>query len=239
MTEADMQASEGQGVPPAGPQEQPQIQVPKYRLDEVSAQLRAAREEMALKDQLLQNLSNARQGQGQASDAESDEQDAQELGLDPQAYKAIKKLANKVADKKLQAQGQQFKAQVAHMSNSLEETQFLLNQGKDMSKYLGKIREMRGLHYQRTGGYLDMDMAFKMLRYDEMMSRQGQQVQVTQGQPPAAQANQAAPAYGYPNPEHTRAQAPATPPASKSFSEMSIEEQEAALDEEARRHGPF
>jgi hypothetical protein len=207
----------------AAPASEPTI--PKWRLDEIAARLRAAQEELEMKNQLL-NQFRPQPTQNQGPTPE-------EVGLDAQTAQAVQRLATHIADQKLRAAAAPLQHQMANMANRMEETQFLLNHGKDKSKYLDKIKEQRQRHFQQTGGYMGVEDAYKLVMFDELMSR-------TQAKPAGqTNQNQAAPAAngpeaqsggGIPDASQTRGTGGTNQPASKSFDEMTFEEKEAYLD---------
>lgn len=213
------------GVPAAGAQE---LSIPKWRFDEVNARLRAREEEISIKDSLLKQA--VAQQQQQAQPQQPQGFSPEELGIDHQTFLAAQKIAGAIVDQRVGQEAGKLKGMIAQMANDLEEAKFLQRfPGKDA--YLQKIREHRARHYQMTGGYIDLESAYKIVRFEET-ERQGArapQAQAPQAQPQAPAYQQ--PEAGYPNPAMTRtAPAGAVAPA-KSYDEMSVEELEARLDE--------
>jgi len=225
MPEADTQSgteTDQAGDPAAGTQE-PQLSIPKWRFDEVSSKLRAKEEELQAKNQLLEQVSAQRQQQAPGS-----EQELEDLGLEPATLQAVMKAAQRA----LAPETMKLKQHMAGMKNGMEEMQFLLNHGKDKSSYLPKINEYRMNHYRRTGGYVDMDSAYKIVRFDELESRGNRQQPNAQQSQNTQTPTQAERESNFPNAEATRS----TPAGgagmrSKTFTEMTPEEQEAVLDE--------
>jgi hypothetical protein len=60
---------------------------------------------------------------------------------------------------------------MAGVMNRLEETQFLLNHGKEKAKYLEKIQAQRQKHFSQTGGYQSVDDAYKIVVFDELTAK--------------------------------------------------------------------
>jgi hypothetical protein len=216
------------GVPTAGAQE---LTIPKWRFDEINAQLRSAREEAQIKDQLLKQVSAANQPQQQQ---QGPSLSADELGIDQHTFQAASKIAGAIAQQAINKEATQLKGYIAQMANDLEESKFLQrNPGKD--QYLAKVKEYRARHYQMTGGYIDMDSAYKIIRHDELEKQALRQLQTQQGTPAHTQVQTQEAQTTYPNPAMTRTvYAPQGVPGARGFSEMSVEEMEARLEEQFR-----
>lgn len=154
---------------------------------------------------------------------------AEELGLEPQTFQAVQKVAQHLVQQQLGQAGAKLQGQLAAIANQQEETQFLLNHGKDKSNYLDRIKGERQRHFQTTGTYISVENAYKLVMFDEL-TRATQ----SRGNPaPAANApaQAAAPAQGAPDTAQTRqGSAGSAPTTGKSFSEMTLEEREAYLD---------
>lgn len=191
--------------------------------------MRAKDEEIAIKNQLLEQL-----GQRQPKQEDSD-LNPEELGIDPQTFQAVMKVAQKTVQKTVEPEARKLKSQLAFALNKTEAMEFLLNHGKDKAPYIAKIKAKQNEHFRATGGYLDMDSAFKMIRYDELMAQpsRGQSRNPNPQQPQPHAAHEADDDSGVPPADATRLQGGAAGPGkqSKAFNELSVDEQEAMLDE--------
>lgn len=217
--QADTQVETPNGTPTAGGQE---LTIPKWRLDEVSAQLRAAREELEIKNRLINEVS-----QRQQPHAAADEITPEQTGLDPMVHEAALRIARTIAKNETESLKKEFRSMVGALGNDVEATKFLMKHGNDKATYVEKIREFQKRHVATTGGYIDMESAFKMIRYDEMISR-GSAPRVEQ--PAATPVQHMEPAY--PNPALTRVQPASSGVAgAKTFAELSEDEMEARLNE--------
>jgi hypothetical protein len=198
--------------------------VPMWRLNEVSAQLRAAKEELEAKNQLLNQFRPQQQGpQGPTPE---------ELGLEPAAVKAVERLIAHRVEARLNQEREGFMGAISQIQNGREEDRFLLDHGKENSKYLEKIRGQRAKHFATTKQYQSTEDAFKIVRYDEMIAAQSrkagtQQAATTQ----AASAQTEAPeTQSLPDAAQTRTQGSTQVAGQKQFHELTPEEQEAYLD---------
>lgn len=218
----DQAAQTGEGTPSgdSASSQAPQV-IPKYRFDEVSAQLRAAREQIELQQQILNQARPNPANQGPS---------VEDLGLDSQTVKGVETL---IAHKLKQAESQ-IQGAFAGMQNRLDETQFLLNQGKEKAKMVPAIREKQKQHFQLTGAFLGMEEAYKILMFDEMQAQQVRKaasaapaVQTPGAQEPASQAQ--GQGGGVPDSAQTKQTQGNAGTANKPFHEMTLEEQEAHL----------
>lgn len=215
MSEADNTGNPGAGTAPAQ-----ETQVPKWRLDEVLARLRSREEELDIKNQLLHQAAPRTQQQAPGMTAE-------ELGLEQHTFQAVQKVAQHLVSNQLNQVGAKVQGQLASVANQLEETQFLLNHGKDKQGYLDKIKSERQRHFQTTGTYISVENAYKLVMFDELTRQTASRGTPAQQAP----AQAAAPMSGAPDANQTRqGSTGAGPTASKSFSEMTLEEREAYLD---------
>lgn len=219
MSEADNTG----GNPGAGTAPTQETQVPKWRLDEVLARLRSREEELDIKNQLLHQAAPRTQQQQAPGFT------AEDLGLEPQTFQAVQKLASHMVQNHVGQAGAKIQGQLASVANQLEETQFLLNHGKDKMNYLDRIKAERQRHYQTTGTYISVENAYKLVMFDELTRQTA-----SRGNPaPAQQAlvqTQAA-GSGAPDTNQTRqGMAGSVPATGKTFTEMTIEEREAYLD---------
>ena len=205
-------------------------QVPKHRFDEINSKVRALQEELRIKNELI-NQSQQNRMPAQA-EAEGLGITADELGMDEHSFKAFTRLAEKVADKKVARESGQYKRHLAGLANDSEEMKFLIKHGKDKDSYLDKVRDYKHRHFQMTGSYMDTETAYKLIRFDEMESGRGRQA-------PAAQ-----PDTNYSAPGASGSRVPSTPPATttdskKAFHDLSVEEQEAMLEDGFLSAGPI
>lgn len=178
--------------------------VPKYRLDEQASQINFLKETIKLQQEALGQVNRqVRQPQDPAAEIE-------ELkDLDPALLRGIKRLIGG----EIQNQAQPLRAALGSLANRTEEQGFVNEYGKESKKYLAPIRQ-KIQEYAQKGMPLDMEMAYKMIRFDEMESS-----------PKKAPKQVEAPVES----------APATPPPAqkgpaKAFNELSIEEMEAQLE---------
>lgn len=222
MSEA-AQTGNPPGTDPASAQN---ASIPKYRFDEVSAQLRAAREQAEIQQQLLNNLTRNQPPQ---------EIKLEELGIEPQHAKAVEM----IVQHRLKQAETQIQGAFANMNNQLDETRFLLNQGKDKTKFIPQVREQQKKHYQMTGGFQSMEDAYKLIRHDEMeaeiarLQARNQAVQTAQttGAQTQTQVMDSGQVGGVPDAAQTRQTTVTTGSAKKTIAEMTLEEAEAYLDQ--------
>lgn len=227
------------GTPPAGGAE---LTIPKHRLDEALAEVRRAREELAIKDQLLMQTVNAR---NQPQAPVEQEERAEDYGLDQQTFQNIQKLIDVKTRKAVAKKEAEFSQQIGILANRTEKAELLATHGSDKAKYLDRVQKMQQDQFRQTGTFMPAELALKLIQSDErerevtrllaenQALRAGQSVEPTE--PPA----QVAPSQSYsgvPNAAATR-QVPSVAPAAasgpaqtKSFSELSVEEMEARLD---------
>lgn len=216
-------------APGAAPEQAPQI--PKWRLDEAIAKLRAREEELNVKNQLLDQMAQRNAPQG------SNGPTAEELGIEPQTLNAVHKLASHLVEKRLaQAEGP-IRGALANMANKVEETEFLLTHGKDKGKYLEKIKAQRQKHFAMTQGYQSVDDAYKIVMFDELMNATVKKT-APQAAPQVTQAANSAVedvAPAVPDAQQTRTGTPAG--TAKGFGELTIAEQEAILERQVQQMG--
>lgn len=209
----------------AAPGQEPLI--PKHRFDEIQARLKEAQDREALKDQLYaQQMAQYRQPQKQEPVLTPED-----TGLDPSTHQAVLRVSQTLLNQALQKQAQQFQGVIGQMGNELEQAKFLAVHGRDKGKYLPLIQEYQRRHQQTTGQWIDAENAYKLVRFDEMEANERRG---SMGQAAPAPAFVASPApAAAPAGQAPARQAPAPSASSGShFSEMSIEEQEAALEEQ-------
>lgn len=238
MSEADNQTS-GSGTPSAGGQEH---FIPKHRFDEITARLREKEEEVRIKDDLIRQVA----GRQQPRAPEEPVINADELGIDPQVAQAAAKIAKQLVSHELAKATQQVNGLIGQMGQELDQTKFLLKQGKEKESYLPQIEEYRQRQFRMTGQWMDAETAYKLIRFDEIERAAARRP--AQDPAPSAPAPAASPAAA---PTQPQAAAPAGPSAAatrvnsgpaapggsaKRFEELTLEEQEARL-EEAFREG--
>lgn len=231
----------GQATDPA-PGAEPLI--PKHRLDEVAAELRRVREEMAMKDNLyLQDRQRTIQAaQPRQTEAELTPEDT---GLDPQTHQAVVKTARVLAGRMIQQERVNFEQQIGILANRTEKAELLATHGADKAKLIPEIQKRQQQHYQATGSFLPAEVALKLIQADEYESRikalearlagapsQPAQAPQVQTQPQTYSATFSAPSAAGTRTIPGGGGAIGTPGAAKSFSELSWEEMEARLEEQ-------
>jgi hypothetical protein len=225
MDQADSPNSgQGQGTAPG---QEPFI--PKHRFDEIQAKLREAQEREALKDQLyMQQLNQLQRQQPREPEFQLT---PEETGLDPQTHKAILTAAEKIATHKLAQERKHFQNIIGQMGNELEATKFIARYGSDKARYLDQIQDYQRRHAQATGGgYMDVDTAYKLVRFDEMEALEKRRSAQAQAQPGSA-PQAVTPAPQAPAPTLTRSQG--TPAgAAVNFEEDDLDAIEARLNEQ-------
>lgn len=150
----------------------------------------------------------------------------EETGLDPQTHNAILKAAEKITTHRLQKERQQFNGLIGQMANELEMTKFVAEYGVEKKKYLPLIKEYQQRHAQATGGgFMDAETAYKLVRFDEMDAKATRERAVA----PTAEATSAP---SVPSAAGTRTQSTPQSGTAKGFHELSLEEQEARLEEQ-------
>lgn len=212
-------ADNTQGGAPAAPQEP---MIPKHRLDEVSARLREAedREKRAL--ELLNRVAPTQNRQEQPMFSPDELQ-----GVDEITAKTIVKVAERIADRKVKAFEQQASQILGNLANDVEATKFIGKRGAKGESYVDKIRERQRQYTASTGLFMDMETAYKLIRFDELESGAGNQTATPSqaAQPaPAAQA----PAPAAPSPAGT--QMSVGPSAAPAETTPSLEELEARIE---------
>lgn len=226
MDQADNQGNPGQGQGTAPGQEH---FIPKHRFDELQARLREAQEREALKDRMYMEREQAMRSQRQPEP--EPELSAEELGVDPQTAKAIMKVADRVAERKVKQRDAQYNQILGQMGNDLEAAKFLAKHGGDKAKYMDQIKAEQQKYAQNTGQYMDPETAYKLVRFDEMQALEMRR----QSQPAAPAANTPAPpahntpAPSAPNAANTRAQS--TPAGAVDSNEPDLGDLEARLSE--------
>lgn len=216
---ADNNGYDPESTPSAGGE----TQVPKHRLDEVSARLRAAEDALRVKDELI-NQAYRPQPQAQQINYE-------EMGFDERQGRAVVALAEQIASKKIEEVSGQFRNQLAFMAQKTAQNEFL-SQHPDKKSYIPRINALRAKHYQETGSGLDMEAAYKMIAYDDMVAKQN-------GQARAPQAP-ATPAAMTPQHQTPAAQPAATPQYQappQANAEQSWEELENTLNQQLSAAG--
>lgn len=209
-----------------------ELQVPKYRLDEVTARLRQREEELAIKDQLYLQERQRQMVQNQNA---NDEINPADYGLDEQTGKAIAKMAGKIAATQIQQQRQVFEQQIGMLATRTEKAELLAKKGSGAAKYVDEVQQMQMRHARETGGFLPAELAFdlikskeneeKLRKYESGELKANQSAAASQGQassgPPAAGTREI-PGGG---------SASAGGSQQKDFGELSLAEMEARLSE--------
>lgn len=201
-----------QETPPAGSQEP---LIPKYRYDEVMARLRLREEELEFKNRALE------QTRPQAS---QEEEDYDQFGIDKNQVAAFKSIVAKEAQK-LAAP---LRNALGVVASKNDELQLAVDYGKDVSKYLPRIRQMRQEHAAQ-GTFLSAEMAYKFIRLEEYESKANKALEK-----PVAQEKVQAPAA------KVEEKPPAASATQKNPQPMSsIEDMEAQLEEKFAANGPI
>jgi len=191
--------------------------VPKYRLDEVSARLRAAEDALRVKDDLINQYARPQQNQ---------QVNFEEIGLDDRTGKAVMMLAEQIANKKISEASKGFQQQLAHLGQKTDRAEFLQSfPGKE--QYIDKINAYRLRQYQETGTGMSMETAYKLVVFDEMNARTRPAPAPQAAAAPNPQGVQAPQAFAPPAPQ--AAPQAAAPQAGE---EMSYEDMERALDQQ-------
>lgn len=209
-----------------------ELTIPKYRLDEVSAELKRVREELQLKDRLyLEDRQRA------AAERQIPPQrkikSAEELGIDPQTYKAIQEMASEIADLRVADKEAMFGQQIGILAGRTEKAELIAKRGASETKYLDEIDRRQKAHFQATGGFLPAEMALDLIKLgDKDREIERLKAQIAGKAPPAETPESTS---SGPSAAGTR-DVPTTGASSgssgkKKFSELTVEEMEAQMDE--------
>lgn len=201
-------------TPDSQPAEDQEPRIPKYRLDELSARLRAAEERNQILTETLQTL----RPQGQQRPEEDDQEILQHL--DPNQVRAVEKLLKK----QLKEVEHRYGGVIGNLGNKVDEQNFLLEYGKEKKAYLPKMRQMQR-DYAARGTWLDLPTIYKLIVVDEMESRPAPKKE-------AAKAEKVVKVEAEETPPPAAASHQKAQPKTKS-----IEELEAELDERIRSSG--
>lgn len=240
MSDADTPPEQSGAPAPAAGAE---LSIPKYRLDEVSNELRRVREELAMKDRLYLE-ERQRALQQQQTQNRAPELTPEETGLDPQTHQAVSKMVSVLADRKIAQERALFEQQIGMLASRTEKAELLASKGADKGKYLPEIQSRQQEHYRATGTFLPAEIALELIQAKEKDDRikileaklAGQTAQAQA--PSAAQVTPPAQSGGVPNAAMTR-QIPGGGAASPapSQSQKSLEDQ--VLEMEARLQEQF
>ena len=151
MSEVENQGEYVPEAPSAGEQEDPRI--PKHRLDEVIDQKRRLEDELRMKTELLQHMTQTAQAQRQTP--QSVLPSAEDLGVDNETYKAAQEISRAHVT---QASREVF-GHLAKMKNEMEEVKFYTAH-PNARKYEDKIRAERERHAQQYDQVLPMENAY-------------------------------------------------------------------------------
>lgn len=206
-------------------------QIPKHRFDEVLSRVKELEEQGRIKDRFIESFQAQQQNHEPEFDPES-------IGLDKDTYSAIEQMM----EKKIGGERQKLGRVIAKLANDNEELRFLQKHGNDKAKYLEKVRKLQADHYQETGSPMGVELAYKMVRHDELESRirelETGKAQGTQG----TAASAAAPTQAAP--QSSAGPAGGGDPASggsaaadKSFEDLEPEEMEARLKTQMESEG--
>lgn len=177
--------------------------IPKWRLDEALAQVRAMKEELQLKDGIL----------NQARQPQVDELNFEDMGLDPAMGKAVKQIAEHMVKSKLKEVLNPLQHQNVKLANDLEETKFLQQYGNDKAKELAEIRAQRAQHWAQYHQYQPIEDAYAILQYRKSQLKKPDHK-------PAATVT-------------TPTDQPPARTETKSFAEMTIAEKEAYFEQQS------
>lgn len=218
----------GEGAPAAGAYQEPTI--PKHRFDEVNHKARQLEEKVEMLTGILSRMQQAQTPQQVQKDLQPED-----LGLDPSTFQAVEKVANQLLEKR-------FKPALERMGNLLvetrqktEENEFLYNYGHDKVNILPEIRKFRENYARQYNVVMPMEHAYILVR--EQLAAHGRRPAQTKSQDFNQADNQNA-GHGFPNGTQTRQQPRGSAPAgsgnaaTKSFDDMTPEEQEALLEEQ-------
>lgn len=160
-------APEQSGTPGSAPGEQ--LHIPKHRFDEVSNEVKRLREEMQIKDRLLLETQSRMNPPAQPRGPSLPS--AEDLGLDPQTYKAVSILAEKMVESKVAPEKAMLEQQIGILSARTEKAELLAAKGADKEKYLPEIQRRQQEHFRATGGFMPAETALKLIQADESESR--------------------------------------------------------------------
>lgn len=163
MMNADTQVEETEESSTAEEQPEQELSVPKHRLDEVSEQNRRLKEELEMNKRAISEILSTRQPAQQPVREEDDELDFEQLGLTKEVARKVKSMQGK----ELAKAKKEFGGIIGQMANNLEETNFLMEYGKEKKDYIPRIRELRKAHAARNS-FLDVETAYKLIRVEEL-----------------------------------------------------------------------
>lgn len=212
-------AHENEQTPSAG--DEPAI--PKWRFDQVNAQLRDLREANQIKDQTIASMR-----QQFVPPAQPDPEEEELLqSLDPTQLRAVSKLI----DKRLGVKEKEIRGLVGHIYGELDTTKFLLHKGRDKDKYLPRIKEMQRESAAR-GVPLSAEDAYRFIRAEEMDA-----LEAKASAQMKKEGAESAPAEKKEVKEKKEESTPPPAQATHSNGFSSIEELEANLDEQIKASG--
>jgi len=205
--------------------------IPKHRFDEVNERLREAERRNAQTAELLNRLAPQQPPRGEEIDFEA-------MGLDQNIGKAVARIAEQIAERKVQGASARVQGMVGMAAQRADEARFMAQHGADKSKYMDKIQEYRERHYKSTGQALDVETAYKLVAFDEMQNGRRSTPTPAQSQPSSQ-----APAVVPGTPPAAAAPGNSAPPGAgsgdKSFDEMTVEEQEVYLSQQMSQGAVF
>lgn len=226
-------------TPPAGGAE---LSIPKHRFDEVANELKRLRDEVSQKDQLY---SQERQRYLAALQPQSQEPELtpEDTGLDPTMHKAVLKAAERIASKVVAKERQMVEGYVGQLAARTEKAELMAKKGAGVEKYMPEILKRQQQHAQMTGGFLPADVALAIIESEEKDAKirdlEARLAAKPGAEPPPQAQASAAPqggGGGVPPAAGTR-EIPGGGPSGggggqKAYSELSIEEMEARLEEQ-------
>lgn len=230
MTEpAENPTTEGTPAPAAG-----ELMIPKYRLDEAAAEIRRLRESEQLKDRLY--AEDRQRMSAQAQPQALPDLTPEETGLDPQLHQAVVKTAKVIADRVIAKERAMFNQQLGYVATRAEKAELLASKGSDKAKYFPDIQKKQMEHMNLTGSYMPAETALELLLSNEK-DEKIRQLEAKLAGKTADPVSPPDPARSAPSAAGTR-QLPTGgstgSPAKKTFSELTVEEMEAQIEERAR-----
>lgn len=230
-----------------------ELSIPKARFDEVNARLRQKEEELAIKDRLyLENLQRTR---AEAQPLQARVMTPEESGLDPETHAKVMKMTQFAVEQAVSKEREMFGQQIGILSARTEKAELLSEKGADKAKHYPEIQRRQQAHYQRTNSFLPAEIALAMIESDEKDAKiraleariagqpapagQSAAAAVAQGTSPAASASGPNAAGSRMMPGSGGSGAASAASAAKDFSELSVEEMEARLEEQTKAGARF
>lgn len=139
--------------------------IPKHRFDEQSARLKEAEENNRVMREML-----ASQKPNPAV-PEKKELKAEDFGVDEETFEAARAIADATLKEQIGSLKKTVEGHLVNQQNQIETLKFVQLHGqKAYENYGKKIQEHQTRVVQSSGSYMDMDTAYKLVRYDEHMA---------------------------------------------------------------------